>query len=64
MKRGMPCPRCQHPESVVNDSRPNKDGSFIRRRRICVKCGLRWTTYERIVAVRQGQKLKNKIEFA
>lgn len=42
------CPFCGEPESRVIDSRPVEDGSVIRRRRECLNCGRRFTTYERI----------------
>lgn len=44
----MRCPYCGYYEDRVIDSRPFKDGSSIRRRRECLKCGKRYTTYERI----------------
>ena len=44
----MQCPICAHPESKVVDSRPASDGSSIRRRRECLACGRRFTTYETI----------------
>lgn len=44
----MKCPTCAHPESKVVDSRPSADGSSIRRRRECLCCGKRFTTYETI----------------
>ena len=43
----MRCPACGHLESKVVDSRPAEDGSFIRRRRECLSCSTRFTTYER-----------------
>ena len=43
----MRCPSCGHLESKVVDSRPSDDGSVIRRRRECLACGSRFTTYER-----------------
>ena len=43
----MRCPVCGHAESKVLDSRPVLDGRAIRRRRECVKCERRFTTYER-----------------
>ncbi len=43
----MRCPVCGHLESKVVDSRPADDGSFIRRRRECLECSSRFTTYER-----------------
>lgn len=44
----MKCPYCLYPESKVIDSRPADDGQRIRRRRECIKCGKRFTTYEAI----------------
>ena len=44
----MKCPACQHPETKVIDSRVSKEGAAIRRRRECLKCGYRFTTYERV----------------
>lgn len=44
----MHCPSCSNPESKVVDSRPAEDGSAIRRRRECLECGHRFTTYERL----------------
>ena len=43
----MRCPFCGHAESQVKDSRPSEDGAAIRRRRECLKCEKRFTTYER-----------------
>lgn len=42
----MRCPFCSHPESKVVDSRPSDEGSSIRRRRECLACHKRFTTYE------------------
>ncbi|MBU0984630.1 MAG: transcriptional regulator NrdR [candidate division Zixibacteria bacterium] len=42
----MKCPHCGHEEDKVVDSRPQKDGLAIRRRRECLKCSQRYTTYE------------------
>ena len=42
----MKCPHCGHEESKVIDSRPIDDNSSIRRRRECLKCQSRFTTYE------------------
>ena len=42
----MKCPYCSHPESKVVDSRPADEGSSIRRRRECLACHKRFTTYE------------------
>ena len=42
----MRCPFCAHPESKVVDSRPADEGASIRRRRECLECHKRFTTYE------------------
>jgi len=44
----MKCPFCNHPESKVIDSRESKKGLSIRRRRECISCRRRFTTYEKI----------------
>lgn len=44
----MKCPYCKFAESKVIDSRPTVDGESIRRRRVCLQCGKRFTTYETI----------------
>lgn len=44
----MKCPRCGHGDNKVVDSRVGKDGDVIRRRRECLSCHVRFTTYERI----------------
>lgn len=44
----MRCMFCNHTDSKVVDSRPTEDGWAIRRRRECVGCGKRFTTYEKI----------------
>lgn len=44
----MRCPFCGHEETQVKDSRPTEDGATIRRRRQCLNCGGRFTTFERI----------------
>ncbi len=44
----MICPHCNSEEDRVVDSRNTKDGHVIRRRRECLSCGERFTTYERI----------------
>ena len=43
----MRCPKCGCEESKVVDSRPSESNDAIRRRRECVSCGYRFTTYER-----------------
>lgn len=42
----MRCPYCAYPESKVIDSRPTDENNSIRRRRECLSCGKRFTTYE------------------
>jgi transcriptional repressor NrdR len=44
----MKCPFCGHLEDRVVDSRESKEGEVIRRRRQCLSCGKRFTSYERI----------------
>lgn len=47
----MRCFYCGHLESKVVDSRAAEDGTAIRRRRECLQCGKRFTTYEKIESV-------------
>lgn len=44
----MKCPYCNYEETKVIDSRPTEDNSSIRRRRECLKCLKRFTTYENV----------------
>ena len=44
----MICPFCGNEDTQVKDSRPAEDGGAIRRRRLCGKCGARFTTFERV----------------
>lgn len=44
----MKCPFCENLEDRVIDSRTSKEGNAIRRRRECLKCGKRFTSYERV----------------
>lgn len=44
----MKCPFCGHDEDKVIDSRPAEDGAAIRRRRECIGCQARFTTYEKV----------------
>lgn len=59
----MRCPFCQNEDTQVKDSRPTEDGACIRRRRLCEKCGSRFTTFERvqlrelIVVKKSGRKV-------
>ena len=60
----MTCPFCGHREDKVIDSRESKEGDVIRRRRECLKCERRFTTYERsdeipyMVIKRDGRREK------
>ncbi len=60
----MICPFCGHREDRVIDSRESKEGDVIRRRRECLKCERRFTTYERsdevpyVVVKRDGRREK------
>ena len=60
----MTCPFCAHREDRVIDSRESKEGDVIRRRRECLKCERRFTTYERsdeipyMVVKRDGRREK------
>ena len=47
----MRCPFCGHLEDKVVDSRESREGDSIRRRRECLKCGRRFTSYERLEEV-------------
>ncbi|NMB46273.1 MAG: transcriptional repressor NrdR [Firmicutes bacterium] len=44
----MKCPFCGYMDTKVVDSRATEEGSSIRRRRECIRCGRRFTTYERL----------------
>jgi transcriptional repressor NrdR len=44
----MKCPFCQHPDTQVIDSRASDEGASIRRRRKCLSCEKRFTTYEKV----------------
>lgn len=45
----MRCPKCSHMEDKVLDSRVARNGDATRRRRMCARCGYRFTTYEEIL---------------
>lgn len=47
----MKCPFCEHTESKVIDSRPTEEGGAIRRRRECLFCRNRFTTYEKVETI-------------
>ena len=67
--KGIKCPSCGHPTSTVKDSRPTDEGTAIRRRRLCLRCGTRSTTYETYVseadreALSRGADLQRALEF-
>src|ERR1700684_2489096 len=44
----MRCPNCASLDTQVKDSRPTEDSAVIRRRRICLACNFRFTTFERV----------------
>ena len=44
----MRCPSCNSLDTQVKDSRPTEDSSVIRRRRVCIACNFRFTTFERV----------------
>jgi transcriptional repressor NrdR len=44
----MRCPSCTSLDTQVKDSRPTEDSAAIRRRRVCLACGFRFTTFERV----------------
>lgn len=44
----MRCPNCTSLDTQVKDSRPTEDSAAIRRRRVCLSCGFRFTTFERV----------------
>jgi len=44
----MRCPSCGSLDTQVKDSRPSEDSSAIRRRRLCLACNFRFTTFERV----------------
>src|SRR5581483_5496325 len=46
--RLMRCPNCASLDTQVKDSRPTEDSSVIRRRRVCLACNFRFTTFERV----------------
>lgn len=67
----MKCPACHHADSKVTDSRLINEGMAIRRRRECLKCGFRFSTYEEVeilnltIIKRDGRKepySKEKLE--
>ena len=58
----MKCPYCGYKESKVIDSRPAEEGSSIRRRRECLSCAKRFTTYETVESLPMVVIKKDEIE--
>ena len=58
----MKCPYCEHLDNRVIDSRLNKDATITRRRRECLACAHRFTTYERISYQPLVQKRDGRVE--
>jgi transcriptional repressor NrdR len=56
----MRCPFCEFEETKVIDTRPTEEGQTIRRRRECIKCGKRFTTYEKIENIQMMVVKKDK----
>jgi len=61
----MKCPECDNMNDKVIETRENRDGKYIRRRRECLQCGRRYTTYEKIedVPLRVVKKDGRREEF-
>jgi transcriptional repressor NrdR len=60
----MKCPFCANGENKVIDSRISKDGNAIRRRRECIGCSKRFTTYEYVEEVLPMEDIVERIEHA
>jgi len=60
----MRCPSCNSLDTQVKDSRPTEDSAVIRRRRVCMACNFRFTTFERVqlreltVVKKNGQRVQ------
>ena len=57
----MRCPKCGSLDTQVKDSRPTEDSAAIRRRRVCLSCQFRFTTFER-VQLRELTVIKRNVE--
>ncbi len=55
----MRCPKCAAQDDKVIDSRESRDGTSTRRRRECLRCGTRFTTYEEVYRERLRVKKRN-----
>jgi transcriptional repressor NrdR len=53
----MRCPSCNSLDTQVKDSRPTEDSAVIRRRRVCIACNFRFTTFELTVIKRNGRRV-------
>src|SRR5580693_5676609 len=64
----MRCPSCNSLDTQVKDSRPTEDSAVIRRRRVCIACNFRFTTFERVqlreltVIKRNGRRVPVDVE--
>lgn len=56
----MKCPFCENEETKVVDTRPTDEGHTIRRRRECMSCGKRFTTYEKVENIQHIVVKKDK----
>ena len=56
----MKCPFCGHAENKVIDSRISKDGKAVRRRRECLGCAKRFTTYEYVEDISADGRKKRR----
>jgi transcriptional repressor NrdR len=61
----MICPFCSHQDTKVVDSRDTNDGKITRRRRECLKCGARFSTYEEVELLRLSiiKKDGSKVDY-
>lgn len=64
-KIGMICPFCNHIDTKVIDSRDTNDGRITRRRRECLKCSARFSTYEEVELLRLAviKKDNSKVDY-
>src|SRR6266851_3654636 len=58
----MRCPNCTSLDTQVKDSRPTEDSSVIRRRRVCLACNFRFTTFERVHIDQAVSKIVRELE--
>jgi transcriptional repressor NrdR len=66
----MRCPSCNSLDTQVKDSRPTEDSAVIRRRRVCMACNFRFTTFERVqlreltVIKRNGRRVVRSLQIS